>query len=108
MRREKFAPERIGLSDRLPFGLRSDAFCTVAWIVDPYEAVMVFADPVLIDRAQEICEEMNAMTTTHRDLDSLVAAVNRWAAAAGLSASIYDEPRDDVSTGVVAVSFEVG
>ena len=92
----------------LPFGLRSDAFCTTAWIVEPFEAVMVFADPALMDRAQEICEAMSALTTTHRDLDGLTDGINRWAEGAGLSASIFEEPRDELSRGVVAVTFEIG
>ena len=93
---------------KLPFGLRSNSFCTIAWMVEPFEAIMVFADPALADRAQEICEAMNTLTTTHRDIDGLSEAIRRWADGAGLSAAIYDEPQEDLSQGVMAVSFEIG
>src|SRR5204863_8847127 len=89
--------------ERLPFGLRSDAICTIPWTVEPFEAVMVFADLLLMDRAGLLCEEINVMTTVHRDLDSLSAAVMHLAEVEGLSASIYEEPRDDISRGVLAV-----
>jgi hypothetical protein len=75
--------------------------------VEPFEAVMVFADLLLMDRAGLLCEEINVMTTTHRDLDSLSDALKRFADVEGLSVSIYEEPRDDISRGVLAVTFTI-
>jgi len=93
---------------RLPLGERSDSFCSIAWLVDRFEVVMIFGDPALTDREQEICEAMNTLTSTHRSLDELVRGVNRWAEGAGLSASIYDDVDDEDMKGVLAVSFEIG
>jgi hypothetical protein len=93
--------------DRLPFGLRSDAICTIPWTVKPFEAVMVFADLLLMDRAGLLCEEINVLTTTHGDLDSLSDALRRLADVEGLTVSIYEEPRDDISRGVLAVTFTI-
>ena len=88
--------------------LRSDAICTLAWVTDGYEAVQLFANPALMDRAQTLCEAAQVWTSVHRDLDSLSRAILAYADAEGLSASIYERPPDDLSAGTVAVAFEIG
>ena len=92
----------------LPFGERSDAICTIAWVTDGFEAVQLFINPALMERAEELCEAAQIWTSAHRDLDSLSRAILDYARNEGLSASIYERPPDDPSVGLVAVSFEVG
>jgi hypothetical protein len=93
---------------RLDPDLRSDAICTLAWVTDGFEAVQLFINPALSDRAETLCEAAQVWTSVHRDLDSLSRAILAYADQEGLSASIYEQPRDDLSAGTIAVAFEIG
>ena len=108
--------ENVGTVDR-PFDqdrpsgqdpYHTDAACSFAWRADGYEAISVFLDPVLLDRAAAICETVNALGGQHRDIDTLSDAIEQFAGGEGLSASIHEQPRDDLSAGLVAVSFTLG
>ena len=89
-------------------GLQSDAACAVPWVVDGHQAVQVFVDTAILDRAGELCAVVETWTSAHRDIDALSDAVLRYAESEGLSASIYEETPDDLSTGLVAIAFTVG
>jgi hypothetical protein len=93
---------------RLPADLRSDAICTIAWVNDGFQAVQLFINPVLMDRAEDLCETAQIWTSVHRDVDSLSRAILEYARAEGLSASIHEQPPGDLSVGLLAVSFEIG
>jgi hypothetical protein len=43
-----------------------------------------------------------------RDIDSLSETVLGYAEREGLSASIHERPRDDLSEGLVAIAFTIG
>jgi hypothetical protein len=88
--------------------LHTDAACSVPWLADGFEAISVFVDPVLVDRAPGICETMNALGEQHRDIESLSEAVQTFARGEGLSAAIHERPRDELTAGVVAVSYTLG
>lgn len=89
-------------------GLTSDAACTIAWRADGFEAVQVFVDPSLADRSPDICGTLEGVTAAHRDIDALAGAINTWAEGEGLSASVYENPRDELSEGTVAVALTPG
>jgi hypothetical protein len=110
------APEGAGTVDH-PFDsdrpsgqphIRSDAACTIAWRRDGYEAVTVHVDPAIVDRSQEICAVIEGFTHAHGDAESLGAAILGWAGREDLSASMYEEPRDALSVGLLAVAITVG
>ncbi len=88
--------------------IRSDAACAIPWVQDGFQAIQVFVDPVLTDRANEICAMVESTSAAHRDLDALSQAVLRYAQGEGLSASIYETPQDDLSVGNVAIAFTLG
>ncbi len=88
--------------------LRSDATCAIAWRVDGYEAILLFVDPVLRDRAGELCAAIEGWSGVHRDLDDLSAEITRYADHERLSVSIYPRPRDGLSKGVVAIAVTLG
>jgi hypothetical protein len=87
---------------------QSDAACAVPWRVNGFEAIQVFVDPALRDRARELCEVVETWSSTHADLDRLSAEIQRWSERERLSASLYEQPRDDLSTGVLAIAFTLG
>jgi len=87
---------------------RSDAACSLPWRADGVEAISVFLDPVLLDRATSICETVNGLAGAHGDLDGLIPALETFARAEGLSVSIHERPRDELSAGLVAVAFTLG
>jgi hypothetical protein len=93
--------EASGTADR-------PAACTFAWRKGPFEAVAVYVDPVLDDRAASICETTNGIVARRNDLEGLSQALDRFARGEGLAVSIHEEPRDDPSTGLVAISFTLG
>ncbi len=88
--------------------IRSDAACAIPWVVDRFQSIQVFVDPVLTDRANEICAMVETVSATNRDLDALTQAVLRYAGGEGLSASIHETPQDDLSVGNVAIAFTLG
>lgn len=89
-------------------GLHSDAACTVPWRADGFEAIQVFVDPALRDRARELCSLVEGWAGAHTDLDSLSGELLRYGEQEGLSAAIHDEPRDAISAGIVAIAFTLG
>jgi hypothetical protein len=89
-------------------GLHSDAACTIPWLADGFQAVQVFVDPGLVDRAEEICGTLEGVATAHRDIDTLSGAIQTWARGEGLSASMFENPPDELSAGVVAVAVTLG
>lgn len=90
------------------FPLRSDASCTVPWRADGFEAIEVYVDPAIWDRADELCQAATGWSGAHRDIDGLSRDVMAYADEEHLSASIYTNPRDEMSQGVVALAFTVG
>ena len=89
-------------------GLASDAACSVAWRADGFEAIQVFVDAALRDRADEICETIEGISGAHGDIDTLSDALVTYAGREGLSASIHERPPDDLSSGVLAVALTLG
>ncbi len=89
-------------------GLQSDSACTVPWRADGFEAIQVFVDPALRERAGELCSVVSTWADSHRDLDSLSEAALGYSDAEDLSASIFDNPPDDLSRGTVAIAFTIG
>lgn len=88
--------------------LRSDVTCAVPWLADGFEAIQLYVEPVLRDRAEELCAAAEAWSGTHRDIDGLTAAVMRYADEEDLSASIFTRPRDAMSAGLVGIAFTLG
>jgi hypothetical protein len=88
--------------------IRSDAACAIPWTADGHQAIQVFVDPAIVDRAGELCARMNDWSSVHRDLDSLSAAVIEYARGEGLSAAVHEDLPDDLSVGTVAIAFTVG
>jgi hypothetical protein len=89
-------------------GLQSDSACTVAWRSDGFEAIQVFVDPALRDRAGELCSVVTQWAAASDDLDGLSEAANRYSDEEALSASIFDNLPDDLSRGTVAIAFTLG
>jgi hypothetical protein len=86
---------------------RDDAACAIAWQVDPYEVIEVYVDPALSDRTDDICTTVEALSGAHRDIDTLSDAIQTFAGAESLSASVYEQPQD-APAGVVAIAFTIG
>lgn len=99
-------PQTPTADDAATFG-RDDAACAIAWRVDDYEAIEVYVDPALSDRAAQICESVEVLSAAHRDIDTLSDAIETFAQGESLSASIYDRP-EDAPGGIVAVAFTLG
>lgn len=90
-------------------GFESDAACTIPWRAGGYEAIQVFVDPALLDRAEELCGVVEQWAGTNRDIDSLAEAVERYSETEDVSGSVYeDAARDDLSTGTLAIAFTLG
>ncbi len=89
-------------------GLQSDAACSVPWRADGFEAIQVFVDPALLDRAADLCGVIEQLAATHRGIDELGDAVIAYADREDLSASVFEDPRDDLSVGTVAIAFTLG
>lgn len=87
--------------------LRSGATCTMAWRVDGFEAIELFVDPALGDRAAELCAAIEGWSGVHRDLEDLSDEILQYAGHEGLSVGIYPRPRDDVSAGLVAIAITI-
>ena len=86
----------------------SDAACTVPWVQDGFQAVQVFVDPVMIDLAAEICALVEAISADTQKVDQLSERLISYGREQGWSFSIYEDPRDDISQGVVAVAVTPG
>lgn len=91
-----------------PRAASGPAACTFAWRAGSFEALTVYVNPVLDDRAASICETTNGIVARQGDLEGLSQALDRFARGAALSVSMYEEPRDDPSAGLVAISFTLG
>jgi hypothetical protein len=89
-------------------GLESDSACTVPWRADGFEAIQVFVDPALRDRANELCDLVTTWAGTHRHLDDLVDAAIDYTDEEEISASVHDNLPDDLSSGTVAIAFTLG
>jgi hypothetical protein len=89
-------------------GLVSDAACTVPWRADGFEAIQVFVDPALRDQADDLCETVTAWAGAENDIDGLNDVVMKYGEQEDLSVSVFENPRDDLSKGVVAIAFTVG
>jgi hypothetical protein len=94
--------------NRSTVGLASDAACTVPWRADGYEAIQVFVDPALRDRARELCDLVSAWAGATHDIDALSGAVLGYSNDEELSASVFENPTDELSAGTVAISFTIG
>jgi hypothetical protein len=86
----------------------SDAACAIAWRAGGFEAIQVFVDPALRDRAEELCAMVESASGAQRDIDSLSETVLSYADREGLSASIHERPPGDLSEGLVAIAFTIG
>src|SRR3954447_16961636 len=88
--------------------IRNDAACAIAWVHDDFDAIEIYIDPALTDRQEEICEEINAISAAHEDIDGLSREVLRYAEGGGLSAGIYERPPDAMTANLVAIVFTIG
>jgi hypothetical protein len=88
--------------------LRSAATCSIAWRADGFEAIELFVDPALRDRAEELCAAIDGWSGVHRDLDDLSDEILQYADREGLNVGIYPRLRDDMSTGLVEIAISVG
>jgi len=89
-------------------GLVSDSACAIPWVTDGFQAIQVFVDPALRDRARELCEVVTMWADAHRDLDALATAAVDYSDSEDVSASVFDNPPDDLSAGTVAIAFTIG
>jgi hypothetical protein len=88
--------------------VQSDAACSIPWLADGFQAVQVFVDPVLVDRAEDICRTVSGLCGQLQDIDSLSDSIHRFAAGEGLSASVFERPPDALTPDLVAVAFTLG
>jgi hypothetical protein len=88
--------------------VQSDAACSIAWLNDGFQAVQIFVDPVLTDRAEEICRTISGLCGQRQDLRSLTESVHAFAAGEGLSASVFERPPDALTPDLVAIAFTLG
>jgi hypothetical protein len=88
--------------------MQSDAACAIPWRADGFEAIEVFVDPALTDRARDLCLLVEGWAGNHRDIDTLSRAVIDWGRREEISASIFERPPDDPSEGLVAIAFTIG
>ena len=88
--------------------VESDATCSFAWPHDGFEALSVFIDPALGDRAGDICRTIEAILGNHGDIDTLTDAIQTFADGEQLSASIYERPPDALTSNLVAVALTLG
>jgi hypothetical protein len=98
---------RIPLTEDPSFTERDDASCAIAWRFDDREVIEVYVDPALRDRAESICETVEAIAGSHEDVDTLVEAIETFADQEDLSVAVYDGPQD-AEPGLVAVAFTLG
>ena len=90
--------------------MRSDAACSIPWRADGYEAILVYVDPAIRERAEDICMTIEGLAGRHADVDTLTGAVLRWTESNQdrLSASVIREPRDAMSEGLLAIAITLG
>ncbi len=88
--------------------IQSDAACAIPWLAGDFQAVQVFVDPAVRERAPAICAAITALCGAHDDLDALNDEIQRYAGDAGLSAGVYERPPDALSEDIVAVTFTLG
>lgn len=88
--------------------IQTDAACAIPWRADGFEAVEVFVDTAVRDRAEAICRTLSGLCGEHADIDSLNAAIHDYAARNELSAGVYERPPDRLSEDIVAVTFTLG
>ncbi len=88
--------------------IQSDAACAIPWPSAGFEAVEVFVDPGLRDRAQDICQTVSALCGQHADIDDLNEAIQDYAARNEMSAGVYERPPDRLSEDIVALTFTIG
>ena len=94
--------------NRSAVGLASDAACTVPWQADGFEAIQVFVDPALRDRARELCSVVETWAGAHDDADELTDVALAYADEENLSATFFENPPDDLSAGTFAIAFTIG
>jgi hypothetical protein len=90
--------------ERNPQALPTDAACAIPWLHEGYQAIEVYVDPELLDRAGDICVLVNTASGASRDVDGLAETLFRVVEAEGLSASLYERPTDALSPGALAIS----
>jgi hypothetical protein len=88
--------------------LTGDSAAVIPWVTDGYEAIEVFVDTALRDRVADICALVDGWAATHRTLDELSGAAMIWSDNEDVSASIYENPKDDPSVKTVAIAFTIG
>jgi hypothetical protein len=89
-------------------GPRSDVTCAIPWRADGFEAIEVYLDPALGDRAGEICRTIEGLAGAHRDIDTLSRALLEFGSDEELAVAIHEEPPEAMSVGVVAVAITIG
>ena len=90
-----------GFAQRSP---TSDLICTIPWVGHGFHAIEVYADPSLLDRAEELCGTVGSWAATSDDADSMVSTVLAYSGSEEINASILDDPEDPVS-GVIGIAF---
>src|SRR5690606_30656316 len=88
-------------------GLESDAACTIPWREDGFEAIQVFLDPGLLDRTEELCGVITQWAAIERDLDAIRRRLDRYAAGAEIGWTMFENPRDRLSEGIVAIALTI-
>lgn len=88
--------------------IQSDAACAIPWLQGGFQAVEVFVDPALRDRAPEICGTPSALCAQHGDIENLNEAIHRYADGAELSAGVFERPPDRLTDDIIAVTFTLG
>ena len=88
--------------------IQTDAACSIPWLTGGFQAVEVFVDPALRDRAPDICQTLSGLCTEHDDLDALNGSIQYYAERNEMSAGVYERPPDRLPEDVVAVAFTLG
>jgi hypothetical protein len=94
--------------ERNPRAAQDNPTCAVPWVHKGYQAIEVWVDPAIGDRATEVCEAVNAASGASQDVDELTETAFRALETLGLSPSLYERPPDDISTGVLAIGVTAG
>jgi hypothetical protein len=82
----------------------SDVICTVPWGGRGFHAIEVYADPALLDRADELCGTVGDWAESNEDADSMVSTVLAYSGDEDITAAILEDP-EDPSTGVMTIAF---
>jgi hypothetical protein len=94
--------------ERNPNAAADNPNCAIPWVHDGYTAIEVYIDPAVGDRAPQVCEAVNAASGGSIHVDVLAETAFRALERLNLSPTLYDDPPDRLSSGMLAFGVTVG